>query len=47
MQVLNPVLDACVDDVELEGNDMLEDVRARGKGLDRRKRAEEVESPKL
>ena len=32
VQVINPVLDACVDDVELEGMDMLEEVRARGRG---------------
>ena len=47
MQVLGPVLDACVDDVKLEGKDMLEDVRARGEGLDCRERAEEAEGPEL
>lgn len=40
--VAGPVLDACVDDVELEGKELLEDVRARGGGRDGRERAEEV-----
>jgi hypothetical protein len=32
--VARPVLDARVDDVEFEGEDVLEDVRARGGGRD-------------
>ena len=31
-RIAGPVLDACVDDVELEGEDVLEDVRARAEG---------------
>lgn len=37
-----PVFDACVDDFELEGEDMLEDVRARGGWHDGRECAEQV-----
>lgn len=40
--IAGPVLDACVDDVELEGEDVLEDVRVRGGGCDGRERVEEV-----
>ena len=32
VRIAGPVLDACVDDVELEGEDVLEDVRARVEG---------------
>ena len=42
VRVAGPVFDAGVDDVELEGEDVLEDVRARGRGHDGRERAEEV-----
>lgn len=40
--VAGPVFDAGVDDVELEGEDVLEDVRARGGRYDGCERAEEV-----
>ena len=40
--VAGPVLDAGVDDVELEGEDVLEDVRARGGGRDAPERAVQV-----
>jgi hypothetical protein len=36
VSVSGPVSDACVDDVEFEGEDVFEDVRARRGGLDRR-----------
>ena len=42
MRVCGPVFDAGVDDVELEGEEVLEDVRACGWGLDGRERAKEV-----
>jgi len=42
VRIGGPVLDACEDDVELEGEDVLEDVRAGGGGLDGRERAEQV-----
>ena len=38
VRIAGPVLDACVDDVELEGEDVLEDVRARGGRLDGREK---------
>ena len=42
VRVCGPVFDAGVDDVELEGEEVLEDVRACGWGLDGRERAKEV-----
>ena len=42
VSVAGPVSDAGVDDVELEGEDVLEDVRARRGGLDRSERAVQV-----
>ena len=42
VRIAGPVFDACVDDVELKGEDVLEDVRARGGRLDGRERAEQV-----
>ena len=42
VRIAGPVLDARVDDVELEGEDVLEDVRPRGGRLDRRESAEQV-----
>jgi len=42
VRIAGPVLDARVDDVELEGEDVLEDVRARGGRLDGRESAEQV-----
>ena len=40
MRIAGPVLDAHVDDVELKGEDVLEDVRPRGGGLNGRESAE-------
>jgi hypothetical protein len=40
--VAGPIPDAGVDDVELEGEDVLEDVRAGGRGRDAGEHAEEV-----
>lgn len=40
--VAGPVLDAGVDDVELKGEDVFEDVRARGGGRDAPERAVQV-----
>jgi len=42
VRIAGPIFDARVDDVELKGEDVLEDVRPRGGGLDRRERAEQV-----
>jgi hypothetical protein len=42
VRVAGPVFDAGVDDVELEGEDVLEDVRASGGRRDGPERAEEV-----
>ena len=40
--ITSPVLDESVDDVELKGEDMVDDVRARGGGLYRRECAKDV-----
>ena len=42
VRVVSPVLDACVDHVEFEGEDVLEDVRARGGWGDGGEGAEQV-----
>lgn len=42
MGIGSPVLDACEDDVEFEGEDVLEDVRAGRGGFDGGERAEQV-----
>ena len=42
VRVGGPVLDARVDDIELEGEDVLEDVRARRGRVERRERVEDV-----
>jgi len=42
VHITGPVLDTCVDDVELEGKDVPEDVLARGGALDSRESAEQV-----